>query len=68
MNCSDPAFVLPAQFIAEQLDRIVNLDNITIEGLVKKAQLKGDLKLFTQNNVPNELYVCWKHGNYVSRQ
>ncbi len=54
MNCSDPAFVLPAQFIAEQLDRIVNLDNITIEGLVKKAQLKGELKLFTQNNVPNE--------------
>ena len=66
--CSDPAFVLPAQFITEQLDRIVNLDNITVEGLVKKAQLKGKLKLFSQSDEPKESSVCLKHVIYVFRQ
>lgn len=62
IRCSDPAFLLPAQFIADQLDRIVNLDNITIEGLVEKAQWKDRLKLFTQTILPNDLSVCSKQG------
>ena len=35
---SDPVFTIPAEFIVKQLDRIANLDNITVEGIVEKAR------------------------------
>ena len=36
--CSDLVFTASADFIAKQLDRIANLDNITVEGIVEKAR------------------------------
>lgn len=36
--CRDAVFTTAADFIVKQLDRIANLDNITVEGIVEKAR------------------------------
>ena len=36
--CRDEVFTTAADFIVKQLDRIANLDNITVEGIVEKAK------------------------------
>ena len=39
---------MTADFISKLLDNIVNLDNITVEGIVEKARWKDKLKRFAQ--------------------
>lgn len=41
-------FTLTADFISQLLDNIVNLDNITGEGIVAKARWRDRLKRFAQ--------------------
>lgn len=44
----DPVFVVPAEFIAKQLDKIVNLDDITADRIIEKAHWTDRLKAFSQ--------------------
>lgn len=44
-------FTLTADFIEKELDKIVNLDNITVEGIVEKAQWKDKLKRLAQQSI-----------------
>ena len=44
-------FTLTADFIEKELDKIVNLDNITVEGIVEKAQGKDKLKRLAQQSI-----------------
>lgn len=51
LRCRDPVFTLTADFIEKELDKIVNLDNITVEGIVEKAQWKDKLKRLAQQSI-----------------
>ena len=47
-DMQNPVFVVPAEFIAKQLDKIVNLDDITADRIIEKAHWTDRLKAFSQ--------------------
>ena len=44
----DPVFTYTADFIAGILDKVINLDNISVETIVAKARWRDKLKRFAQ--------------------
>ena len=48
ISIRDPVFTYTADFIAGILDKVINLDNISVETIVAKARWRDKLKRFAQ--------------------